>query len=296
MKKILNIILVILLFSSCENNIPEQSYNEDWFVAFENTNIEGKESVSEIQIPVILADNGRREVVTVDFELTPAEGVIEGTHYELLNESNTLTFEYGVGIEYITIIPIDDLDPKGDKSIQITITSNSKSYTIGLPGPDQNQSTCELTIKDDDCPLDLDLFSGNIEGLEDSPWWKDCPGKYKWTPIEEIEPGKIKYTISGWFYAQTLTSDWAWYGSESEIEFYPSTVIIDVTNPADPRYTMQEEPIFYVPAEDWGCKMKPVDNQPLKIDVCGKYVEIPYTILGSGWAHNYTFTVKFQFD
>ncbi len=295
MKKILNIILVILLFSSCENNIPDQSYNENWFVAFENTNVKGKESVSEIQIPVILADNGRKEVVTVDFELAPAEGVIEGIHYNLLNESNTLTFEVGVGVEYITIIPIDDLEPIGDKSIQITITSNSKNYAIGLPGPDQNQSTCELTIKEDDCPLTLELFSGQIEGLEDSPWWKDCPGKYEWIPIEEIEPGKIKYEISGWFYAQLLTSGWAWYESESELSFFGTTVIIDVTNPADPRYTMLEE-VFMIDSEGWELSTKPVNNESLSIDICSKYVEIPYTVLGTSWAHGYIFTVKFQFD
>lgn len=295
MRKIFNIVLVVLLLSSCEKNIPEQSYSENWFVAFESTKIEGKESVSEIRIPVILADNGRKEVVTVDFELTPAEGVTEGIHYVLLNETNTLTFEAGVSVEYITIAPIDDLNPNDDKSIHVNLTSNSKNYTIGLPGPDQNQSTCELTIKEDDCPLTLDLFSGKIEGLEDSPWWKDCPGNYEWTPIEEIEPGKIKYKISGWFYPQLLTSDWAWYGSESELTFFGTTVIIDVTNPADPRYSMLEEDAF-VDIDSWGMSTKPVDNEPLNIDVCGKYVEIPYTMLGSSWVHSYIFTVKFHFD
>ncbi len=295
-KNIFYLFIALILVANYSCDEKDWSYNEGAFIAFKDNTVQGKESLDSILIPVLISDNGRKETIEVTFELTPAEGVAEGLHYNLLNASNTLTFAPGVGVEYIRIEPVNDLTPEDDKSIQLTITSNSKNYSTGLPGPDKNQTSCELIIKEDDCPLTLDLFSGRIEGLEDSPWWTDSPGKYEWTPVAEIEPGKIEYKISGWFYPQLLTSNWNWYESESEIEFLPVTVILDVTDPANPKYSMLEEPAFTVPAEDWGYDMKPVDNQPLNIDVCGKYVEIPYTLLGSSWVHNYVFTVKFQFE
>ena len=52
----------------------------------------------------------------------------------------------------------------------------------------------------------------------------------------------------------------------------------------------------FVDSDGWELSTKSVDNEPLSIDVCSKYVEIPYTVLGTSWAHGYVFTVKFQFD
>ena len=124
------IALILIAGYSCDE--MDWSYSEGAFIAFENNTVQGKESVDSIMIPVLLTDNGRKETVTVNFELTPADGVTEGVHFNLLNKSTTLTFESGVGVAYIRIAPVNDLTAEDDKSIQIAITSNSITTTFYL--------------------------------------------------------------------------------------------------------------------------------------------------------------------
>ena len=294
-KLILYIFLIVISFYSCENELSDHKFDEGSFVAFESAIVEGKESVSVIKVPVLVVDEGRKEQVTVDFRIIESDTVSENVQYRVLNDTRTLTFASGVGVQYILIEPIDDIDPEEDKPFDIEITSNSKNYRIGFTGKDELNKSCRVVIKEDDCPLTLNWFSGKVVGLEDANWWTDTEGNYEWTPMEEIEPNKIRYHVKGWFYAQLLTSNHNWYTSESQLTFHPTTIILDVSDPASPRYTMLEE-LAVTDSENLSLSIKPVNNQPLVIDVCGKYVEIPYTVLGTSWAHGYTFTVKFQFE
>lgn len=295
MKKILNIVIILLLLNSCESRIDHE-YDGGWYVAFEKATIKDKESTDQIKIPVILADNGRKDQVTVDFQLEPADGVTEGTDFELLNESNTLTFEPGVGIQYIIIKPIDNLNPENNKSIQISITSNSKNLPIGFTGPDALNSSCEVIIMDDDCPLVKGVFDGKVTGDETplgQTWWGTVYNEqiWQWDFIQEVSPGVVEYNVTG-FWASQLDY-WVGENGIAPGTLYPVKVTIDMSNPASPKYSIEEA--LCASCEYGDYYTQEVDNQPLPvIDVCSKYIEIPYT-LNSGWPSSYVFNVKFQF-
>ncbi|WP_298649526.1 hypothetical protein [uncultured Proteiniphilum sp.] len=94
---------------------------------------------------VYLSAPASNETVTVTYEVIVGDGLKEGVDYKWMNKDNTLTFLPGIydmpiRIQWI----VNPVDPSKDNTIKIKLISNDKGYTIGLPGPAQNQS--ELTI------------------------------------------------------------------------------------------------------------------------------------------------------
>lgn len=278
----------------------DNSYQGDAFVAFGQDDVRVFKNGSSIKIPIMVSDD-RTEEVTVTFELNPrqtedGEDVVEGIDFTLENESTSLTFAPGEGIKYIVITPIDDYTFTGDKIIDIEIPSNSKNYKQGVPGPDSKYSKCVLTIRESNCLFVPTDWEGRITGWEEATtggWWTDADSPGVWEFVEETSEKVYVFNVTGFFYAQAVSSDWAWY-EQGDVEFLPVRVTIDLSNPAQPTYSLAPDQAL-VDGDDWGVFVKEVDAEPLTIDVCGKYLELPYTVTGTGWAHNHLFTIKYQF-
>lgn len=90
---------------------------------------------------VFLSAPESEETVTVTFEIIVGDGLTEGIDYKIITQGNTLTFLPGIYDMPIRIQWFSNtIDPNKDNTIKIKLISNDKGYSIGMPGPSQNQS------------------------------------------------------------------------------------------------------------------------------------------------------------
>ena len=306
MKKLsLLIILFISVIYGCENDdIPNHEYNSGSFVAFKTNAYEAKENASQIKIPVMVADKGRDQTVEVAFNIAKNDSVAIGTDFELLNESKSLSFQPGEGVKYIQIAPVNTLVEEGDKVFEIELLSNSKDYQIGMPGPDNKNASCTVTIIEDDCAFVPTDYTGNITGYETpvgQTWWVDCPVNSTWSFVEEAQSDVYVFDIAGFWMPQLQTSeDWAHedqYGY-TNLEYQPVRVTFNLSNPANPTYSIEEGvcATFNHEDEQRSITILAVEDEPLDINTCGKSLTIDYTVEGynSDWASNYIFRIQFD--
>lgn len=304
MKKILMNIgwifaLTGILFS-CEKSKLEHLYEGPWFLAFQSGELTAVESEPDpVEIPVQLISTVRNTPVKVDFTIN-AGSLVTGEDYELLNESQTLTFAPGELTQYIRVQLHDNLDINGDQQIVFTLTSNDADIQIGQPGTGSKRDACTLIVKDDDCPLELNLFSGKVKGKETTAWWDKVEFPATFTPIEELAPGKIKYHVSGIFFAVQLEYAYnAWLGTADQADYNEVEVVIDFTNPAKPTMSWEEQlsVTVYWDGDTTGDEywIQAAVNQPIAISTCDKTLEFTYYMANPDWARSYAFRVAFNF-
>lgn len=88
------------------------------------------------------------EPVELKYEVIIGDGLQSGRDFVLITQGNTLNFANGIFERPITIKWIAaPVDPTKNNTIIIRLLSNSKNYTIGLPGPDQLQKELIITKK-----------------------------------------------------------------------------------------------------------------------------------------------------
>jgi hypothetical protein len=156
------IALSLVAFIACESD-PVLFDSSKSFVAFQSKTASVKESPSEeiVKIPVVLAAVPGSPSVTVDFEVvTEGATAFEGEDFEIVNESNSLTFSDGLGTEYIEVKVIDNDVFTGDKTFTIQLTGNSQNYQLGAI------SSVVVTLVDDEHPLKLVLGDYVFSGLD----------------------------------------------------------------------------------------------------------------------------------
>ena len=93
--------------------------------------------------------------------------------------------------------------------------------------------------------------------------------------------------------------DYAWIGEGESAEYYDVTAIINYTDPQNPTITLMEEDCAKANWEDGTSTvytMNPVEDQPVSMSVCGRTLSFSYTVLGTSWAHNYLFELRFNFS
>lgn len=190
MKKVFRHISLVfvggLFLASCEKSRPVV-YTGEKFVAFEDTLLtipESREktdangetqpipSIATIRINRATGDISKDLVVSysvkakyVDKDGNELGDVPSGNFY--LSSPTSVTIKAGEGFAFITITAVDNNDPDGDKKITITLESTSDaSFTLGYPGPDKKAKSTVLLIEDDDCPLDINQFVGNLKVKE----------------------------------------------------------------------------------------------------------------------------------
>lgn len=305
MKKIfVNICWIVALLGilvSCEKSKLEHLYEGPWFLAFQSDGMTAVESEPDpVEIPVQMVSGLKNVPVNVDFTIN-AGSLIPGEDYELLNESQTLTFAPGELTQYIRIQLHDNLEINGDQQIVFTLTATDGDIRIGQPGTGNKRDACTLTVKDDDCPLEMDLFSGKVNGKETTPWWSNIQFPATFTPIEELAPGKIKYHVSGIFFAVQLEYAYnAWLGAADQAEYNEVEVIIDYTNPAKPTMSWEEQlaVTVYWEGDATGDEywIQASVNQVISISTCDKTLGFSYYMANPDWARSYAFQVKFDFS
>lgn len=142
-RNILYLSSLILLLTSCGlNELPE--YNLKYIHIMMNESSETTVSSKANMIGtynVYLSAPASEETVTVTYEIIAGDGLKEGVDYKIITQGNTLTFLPGIFDMPIRIQWFSNtLDPKKDNTLKIKLISNDKGYSIGLPGPNQNQS------------------------------------------------------------------------------------------------------------------------------------------------------------
>lgn len=85
--------------------------------------------------------------VTVDYEIITGDGLTKGTDYEISSStSSPITFIPGIYRMPIRIVwKKNRIDPTKDNTMRIVLTGCSENFTLGYPGPDQNNKQHLIT-------------------------------------------------------------------------------------------------------------------------------------------------------
>lgn len=307
---VINIWIVVLaaLLYACDSQEIDHKYGGPWFVSFEGNEITAMESQKEpVRVPVQLVAPAQKESTTVKFKVSG--GSLEpGVDYTVLNATDELTFAPGVHVQYIEVQLIDNMVAVGDREVQLELLSSSAGFSIGQAGEAAKGKTLTLIAKEDDCALDMDLFNGRVTALETTPWWgyadakPDRDGKFPltMTPIEELAPGKIKYSVSGLWYCQMEHAGTdSWKPNLSSFEYMDVIMVVDYTNTAKPTMSWDEQLMAVVTwdgdTESEAVTLEAATNQAVELSTCGKRLVFKYTMVEqSSWANNFKVTVDFN--
>jgi hypothetical protein len=101
-----------------------------------------------VDYKVYLSAQLQFDPIDVQYEVKIGEGLQEDRDFKLLTTGTNLTFPQGIFERPIRIAwKESELDPTKDNTITIRLISNSKNFTIGLPGPDKLQQQLVITKK-----------------------------------------------------------------------------------------------------------------------------------------------------
>lgn len=212
-----------LFFVSCDKNKPAEFDDADAFVAFDEATVSVSEDAKTIRIPVTLASvKGLSETVKFEISSPEQKGAKEGTNFELITVSGTLSFDAENRTNYIEIKPKYDGVYTGDLKFDITLTP---SATVGTGAAD----VCTVTINDVDHPLSAILgkytASGNhltkgpvtwsMEILKDSNddhkiWFNDIFGNPGWANNKMLYYGNVN---------EEMTEILVPFGQEAEFKY-----------------------------------------------------------------------------
>lgn len=143
------ILPVLLLWASCSKD------NEPFDHPFFHINFENRSAVEvlknrrdTVEYKVYLSAKLQFEPVELRYEIVTGDGLQEGRDFELLTKGNTMNFSPGIFERPIRIAwKQADLDTTKNNTLTVRLLSNSKNYTIGMPGPDGLQRELVFTKK-----------------------------------------------------------------------------------------------------------------------------------------------------
>jgi len=141
-------LLLILLFSACNKNEIEVYDNPFVHIMYEGASsvkVSSKANVLK-EYNIYLSSKPLSQNLVVNYEVVVGDGLKEGIDFEMITQGNSLTFLPGIYEMPVRIkwLP-NELDPLKDNSMVIRITDNNLGFTIGLPGPANNQSELKIT-------------------------------------------------------------------------------------------------------------------------------------------------------
>lgn len=135
-----------LTIASCDINKLPTFDDADAFVAFQVSSASIAEDGGTLEIPVMLTSLSGISG-SVDFEIvSDSLGAKEGTHFDIVNSSKTLSFTKDSTTQKIVLNVIDNDTFGGDVKCTIKLT-NSKGVNIGA------SKSCLVTIEDNEHPL-----------------------------------------------------------------------------------------------------------------------------------------------
>lgn len=144
MKKIiLPILAIILTLISC--NKDEIDVFDEPFVHI-NFNSLSTVSINSNRKDIVsyyinLSTKPMSSDMLLDYSIIIGDGLQAGVDFNILTTEYPLTFPSGIYRRPIQIQWLDHvLDPTKDNTLTIKLNSNNLGITVGLPGPDANQS------------------------------------------------------------------------------------------------------------------------------------------------------------
>ena len=150
MIRILNILcisVVLLITSSCNKELITP-YDHPFFYVHSNQasqiNVQANRN-EVVDYKVFFSTKMQYEPITLKYEVIVGKGLQEGVDFELINTTKELVFKSGYFEMPISIRwKSNPIDATKDNSITIKLLSNDKNITIGLPGPDKNQTELKI--------------------------------------------------------------------------------------------------------------------------------------------------------
>lgn len=159
--KYIFLLLITVLFSSCEDIETSDLGSDGSWLQFENSSDNMSEGDASMRIPILYASNMNTEGVDVSFTYTAS--VPDG--FTVLPESGVVNIPAGEFVGYITVIPEDDNIASDDIVITFSIEGNT-NYSLGIAGQGIYNITSEFTIIEDDCPIAIEEFVGTYSVTE----------------------------------------------------------------------------------------------------------------------------------
>lgn len=146
---ILSLLLSITLFSACKDEF--EPYDHPFFHIHVNNSanvVVATDRNDQVDYKVYFSTKLQFEPVDLKYEVIVGNGLLAGRDFELITQGNTLNFPNGIFERPVSIKWIAaPVDATKNNTIIIRLLSNSKNYTIGLPGPDQLQKELIITKK-----------------------------------------------------------------------------------------------------------------------------------------------------
>jgi hypothetical protein len=143
------ILFFLVFISSCsKENAP---YDHPFFhINFDNrSNIEVLANRKDtVDYKVYLSSTLQFEPIDLTYEVIVGDGLQENRDFVLITKGTTLNFQQGIFVRPIKIAWREYIvDPAKDNTITIRLLSNSKNFTVGMPGPDQLERQLVITKK-----------------------------------------------------------------------------------------------------------------------------------------------------
>jgi len=169
MKKIIYLIFMLVFITSCSEKDMEYNnldFDNTSFVIFSDAALSVNELVFDpIEVVALYATNAEIGAVSVPFSIV--SDAVEGVDYTIVDNKTSFDFSDGDLTDSVFIMPIDNLEAAGDKTL--TFSFATTAVEIGYPGPDGLNATSVLTIVDNDCPYTLaELGSASWSGTDNS--------------------------------------------------------------------------------------------------------------------------------
>nr|WP_162988708.1 hypothetical protein [Pedobacter schmidteae] len=143
------ILLLMVFISSCsKETVP---YDHPFFhINFENrTKIEVNPARKDtVNYKVYLSSSLQFEPIDLTYEIIVGDGLLENRDFVLITKGTTLNFPQGIFERPIKIAWKESvIDPTKNNTLTIRLLSNTRNFTIGMPGPDQLESELLITKK-----------------------------------------------------------------------------------------------------------------------------------------------------
>jgi hypothetical protein len=167
-KKLITLILLAIAFS-CET-AEETVFEGPYHARFTETESEVLENYSDpfnlnqnepISIPLHIAAPSQNSTTSIEYEVSGT--AVENVDYILEDDKKRVLIQVGKHTGEIRFFPINNREQSGDKTIKFTITSVNNGLAAGFGETGINGRFHTVTIKDDDCLVDLRKFEGKWE-------------------------------------------------------------------------------------------------------------------------------------
>ena len=162
--------VTLMAFMSCGDTDNEENvYSGGTYISFgaDTASSALESSTVPITITAYASVPNLQSDITVETTITGDNAT--AANYTVVDGKSSFTFGPNKYTDTIQIIPVDNVDEDGVKTLSIMLSSASDGSTLGLPGPDGNSNTFKVTLEDDDCAFTLtELGAASWSGMDNA--------------------------------------------------------------------------------------------------------------------------------